>query len=207
MTRYKMFTSANTAHAHQSTSGPWCRNTVRPSCRVFHSLRGAPSALPGGACGGCADDTGSTLQTAVLGESLKVTAGFLLYALPGQAAAASSGQRPGYLVPALGIALDTFRRHRAASHGGERGRGHQPHPECDRALVHVKDGLVNVEVLSRSWRPGPEPGEGAGNGVQVPGEVLAAETLARGSDGIRPENPVGCGLEHSRAQRVVDGRW
>jgi hypothetical protein len=42
---------------------------------------------------------------------------------------------------------------------GEGGRRHQPYSHADRALVHVEDGLVDVEVLDRPRLPGAEPGQ------------------------------------------------
>src|SRR5215472_18265959 len=60
---------------------------------------------------------------------------------------------------------------------GQGGRGHEPHSHADRPLVHVENGLVDVEVLDRPRFPGAEPGQRTGYRLQIPREVLAAQAL------------------------------
>ena len=48
---------------------------------------------------------------------------------------------------------------RAAPDGGDRGGGQQPHPDADRALIHVERGLVDVEVLAGPRDAGAQPGQ------------------------------------------------
>src|SRR5262249_47809882 len=71
-------------------------------------------------------------------------------------------------VPVTGSGADAVRqpvRHRRAVRVQRRqgGGGHQPHARADRPLVHVEDGLVDIEVPGRPRGPGSQPGQAAGN--------------------------------------------
>src|ERR1700730_1947593 len=53
-----------------------------------------------------------------------------------------------------------------------------PHPDRERALVHIECRLVQVQLWAAA-RPHSEAGHRAGHLLEVPREVLAAAGLAR----------------------------
>ena len=90
---------------------------------------------------------------------------------------------------------------RAAASARKRGLHHDADAGRDGPLVHVEAGPVQVDVGAGAAHA--EPGERAGDVLQVPGEVLAAHALRRLGDPVRAERGGGGGGEHPDGPGVV----